>query len=43
MPQRDDQDVQGMQTVDAFENELEDVGTRTVRIEALSDSVFGWL
>ena len=41
MPPDSDQDGRGIQTEKAVDDELEDTGTHTGRIEALSDGVFG--
>jgi len=41
MPHASDQDTRGIEAENAANDELDDVGTRTVRIEALSDAIFG--
>ena len=41
MPDVSEQNMRDLRTANAVDDELDDVGTRTVRIEALSDAVFG--
>jgi len=41
MPHAGDRDGRDIRAENAVDDELDDVGTRTVRIEALSDAIFG--
>ena len=41
MPEASNHDTRDVQAANAVDDELVDIGTHTVRIEALSDSVFG--